>query len=131
MEQFRVKAADGAPPQVEPRVLDTLMAYDWPGNVRELENEVNRMVAFADGVVSVDLLSESVRGGRGLHRSALGTEGAADLAELVARVETAEITRALRLSSGNKTKASQVLGISRFTLQRKLDKYEIEVEEAP
>ena len=36
-----------------------------------------------------------------------------------------EIAKALRLSSGNKTKASALLGISRFTLQRKLDKYGI------
>jgi transcriptional regulator with GAF, ATPase, and Fis domain len=118
------------PPSVDPRVLELLKAYDWPGNVRELENEVSRMVAFSDDVIVPDILSESVRGGRGVYASSLGGEGCGNLAELVARVETSEISRALRMAEGNKTRASQTLGISRFTLQRKLDKYEIEFEEA-
>jgi DNA-binding NtrC family response regulator len=58
------------------------------------------------------------------------TEHAGSLSDLVARVETSEIQRALRTAGGNKTKASQILGISRFTLQRKLEKYEIDIEEA-
>jgi transcriptional regulator with PAS, ATPase and Fis domain len=106
----------------------------WPttgaGNVRELENEVNRVVAFSDEVVLPDVLSESVRGGRGAYPAAMTTEHAGSLSDLVARVETSEIQRALRTAGGNKTKASQILGISRFTLQRKLEKYEIDIEEA-
>ena len=46
-----------------------------------------------------------------------------NLVELVERVEKTEIVKALRLAEGNKTRASDTLGISRFTLQRKLEKY--------
>jgi transcriptional regulator with GAF, ATPase, and Fis domain len=131
VDHFLKKATGGeTPPRVDPRVIELLKAYDWPGNVRELENEVSRMVAFSDEVIVPDVLSESVRGGRGVYATAIGSEGCANLAELVARVETSEISRALRMAEGNKTRASQMLGISRFTLQRKLDKYEIEIEEA-
>jgi transcriptional regulator with GAF, ATPase, and Fis domain len=131
VEHFiRTAAGDKEPPKLDPRVLDLLMAYDWPGNVRELENEVNRVVAFSDEVVLPDVLSESVRGGRGAYPAAMTTEHAGSLSDLVARVETSEIQRALRTAGGNKTKASQILGISRFTLQRKLEKYEIDIEEA-
>jgi len=52
-----------------------------------------------------------------------------DLNDLVKVVETREILKALRRSGGNKTKASDLLGISRFTLQRKLDKYGIAAED--
>ena len=46
-----------------------------------------------------------------------------NLVELVERVERHEITKALAQADGNKTRASDLLGISRFTLQRKLEKY--------
>ena len=47
----------------------------------------------------------------------------ANLVELVEQVERGEIQKAMQQAEGNKTKASDLLGISRFTLQRKLDKY--------
>jgi DNA-binding NtrC family response regulator len=54
-----------------------------------------------------------------------------DLNELVERVERAEIEKALRRASNNKTHASDLLGISRFTLQRKLEKYGMEAPGRP
>jgi DNA-binding protein Fis len=46
-----------------------------------------------------------------------------NLIELVETAERREIQKALRLAEGNKTRAADLLGISRFTLQRKLEKY--------
>ena len=46
-----------------------------------------------------------------------------NLIDLVEQVERREIEKALRVSKNNKTRAADLLGISRFTLQRKLDKY--------
>ena len=40
-------------------------------------------------------------------------------------VENRHIARILRLTGGNKSKAASLLGISRFALQRKLEKYEM------
>ena len=51
-----------------------------------------------------------------------------DLNELVEAIESREITKALRRVKSNKTKAAKLLGISRFALQRKMDKYEIVAE---
>ncbi|HMS17945.1 MAG TPA: helix-turn-helix domain-containing protein, partial [Planctomycetota bacterium] len=52
-----------------------------------------------------------------------------DLGELVEAIEVREITRALARADGNKSRAAELLGITRFTLQRKLDKYGLKVEE--
>jgi len=108
-------------PRVEKRVLELLQAFDWPGNVRELENEAQKMVALSEGIVTPEVLSDAVREGpRGPEPE---EEGVRNLDALVEQVEREEISRALRLAGGNKTRAATHLGISRFTLQRKLDKY--------
>ena len=106
-------------------VLERLLAHDWPGNVRELENEVKLMIALGDDVVTPDVLSESVR--RGGTTSEGDTDGPVrNLDQLVEKVERHEIEKSLRRAEGNKTRASDLLGISRFTLQRKLEKYGID-----
>ena len=111
-------------------VLDRLVAHDWPGNVRELENEVKRMIALGDEVIGVETLSESVRRGAG-PAVAGDDESVHNLVDLVERVERREIEKALHRAQGNKTRASDLLGISRFTLQRKLEKYGMEDRAAP
>jgi DNA-binding NtrC family response regulator len=123
---------------VSPEVLALFMAYDWPGNVRELENEVKRAITLADEIITPEVLSDYIRdgsgggaGGRAL--SSFPSAGAVpvdpasgcrDLNRLVEEVERMEIAKAIERSGGNKTKAASLLGISRFTLQRKLQKYE-------
>ena len=110
---------------IDDEVTDLLHAYEWPGNIRELENEVKRMIALSDDVITVDVLSPSVRsGGSGLIGGS--DDGPVrNLIELVESVERHEIKKALEQATGNKTRAADLLGISRFTLQRKLDKYEM------
>lgn len=109
-----------------PGVMETLQAYDWPGNIRELENEARRMLSLGEEVITADVLSEQVRRGSAATEAESGEDtSVANLLELVEHVERREITKALSLSKGNKTRAAEMLGISRFTLQRKLDKYDI------
>ena len=116
---------------MSPEVLAAFMGYDWPGNVRELENEVKRAIALADDIITLDVVSPHVREGS---RSAGAAPvplaplppsagGFRDLTRLVEDVERSEIGRAMDEARRNKTKAAALLGISRFTLQRKLAKY--------
>lgn len=110
--------------QMADGIIELLSAYDWPGNIRELENEVKRMIALSDDVITEDVLSDIVR--RGARGGFDPDDGPVqNLMELVERVERNEIAKALAGSKGNKTRAADLLGISRFTLQRKLDKYEM------
>jgi transcriptional regulator with GAF, ATPase, and Fis domain len=119
---------DGRPRHLGPGVLDALEAHDWPGNIRELENEVKRMLSLGEDLITVDVLSDAVR--RTVPRGVPSGDDdhVANLLELVEQVERHEISKALRIAEGNKTKAGELLGISRFTLQRKLEKYGMDAE---
>ncbi|MFQ5844105.1 MAG: helix-turn-helix domain-containing protein, partial [Planctomycetota bacterium] len=118
----------GQPPkQVTPHAMGALERYDWPGNVRELENEIRRLIAVAGEVIHEEDISEQVRGGRGVAVDPdVMPDQVRNLDELVRKVEVEEIRRALRVAEANKTRAAQLLGISRFTLQRKIEKYRLE-----
>jgi len=103
-------------------VMERLLEYSWPGNVREIENEVRRLVTLAEDAISLALLSPHIREGREQFR-VRDSGPVRDLNALVEEVERLEILKALEHCRGNKTKAAEALGISRFTLQRKLEKY--------
>ncbi len=112
--------------QMTSAALKAMEAYHWPGNIRELQNEVRRLVTFAGDVIHEEDLSDQVRQGP---RAFAGVPGDSDevrnLDQLVRQVEVDEIRKALALASNNKTKAAKMLGISRFTLQRKMEKYNL------
>jgi DNA-binding NtrC family response regulator len=86
-----------------------LMQYDWPGNVRELRNLIERSLIL--GTLNVSALYA---------QPALGaqqaTEGTTDLHTL----EKQHILSVLDSVSGDKTRAAQLLGISRRTLERRV-----------
>ena len=108
--------------RLRPEVVDSLLTYHWPGNVRELENEIRMLITFADDPISLDRVSERIRS------SSPGIEEDCGDGGLVAQVEALErreIRRALQEAEGNKSRAAELLGISRFTLQRKLEKYRL------
>ncbi|MCA8978898.1 MAG: hypothetical protein KDC14_02635, partial [Planctomycetes bacterium] len=115
-------------PRLPHEVMSALVAHDWPGNVRELENELRRVVVMARGEVSLDLLSPAVRERRSAGTPAVSramTENPGDIKAAVADLERRSIEAALAQAGGNKSRAAAELGISRFALQRKLDKYDI------
>ncbi|MCG3133939.1 MAG: Anaerobic nitric oxide reductase transcription regulator NorR [Planctomycetes bacterium] len=122
------KRSGGRPLRLAPGVLESLLRYDWPGNVRELENECMRMTALATEVVEADVLSDQVRGYVPRGPDIGSPDDIRDLNVLVEQVEVGEIRKALALHGSNKTRAADALRISRFALQRKLEKYGIAAE---
>jgi DNA-binding NtrC family response regulator len=107
----------------EPALL-AMQLYSWPGNVRELENLLERMVILnRTGVIGIEDLPASVRSSSADLAAASTTSsptGAIDLVATLARIEAALIDRAMRTSGGNKTRAAELLGLSRTTLLDKL-----------
>jgi len=125
----RAAREQGRPaPRLPHEVMSALIAHDWPGNVRELENELRRVVVMARGEVTLELLSPAVRERRSAGTPAVSramTENPGDIKAAVADLERRSIEAALAQAGGNKSRAAAELGISRFALQRKLDKYDI------
>jgi transcriptional regulator with GAF, ATPase, and Fis domain len=125
----RAARESGKPAPVIPHeVMSALVAHDWPGNVRELENEMRRLIVLAQDEVRLELLSPPVRERRGIANPAeveALNNNPGDIRAAVADLEKRSIEVALAQAGGNKSKAAQGLGISRFALQRKLDKYRL------
>ncbi len=104
--------------------LELLKQYRWPGNIRELENELRSMVALGGEVLGKDDVPSHIQ--EEVELLVGEDSGFHDLNELVESIESREITKALRRTKANKTKAARLLGISRFALQRKMEKYGLE-----
>ena len=99
------------------------MAYNWPGNVRELENCMERAVALARfDHVTVEDLPEKIRA----YKPNRFVVSADDPGEVVTldEVERRYILRVLSIVGGNKVRASEMLGLDRRTLYRRLERYE-------
>jgi transcriptional regulator with GAF, ATPase, and Fis domain len=106
--------------QISATALRKLVRYPWPGNVRELENEVQRWLALCEERVLPEDLSPAIEG------SNTDAEDPDDL-ELRPRVDRLErelIHRAMERTGGNQTQAAQLLGLSRYGLQKKLKRLE-------
>ncbi len=104
------------PPVVAREAMETLLRHDWPGNVRELENTLTRAVVLTTGnVIRPEHVAPRVD----------TTESADDL-ESLEQLERRQVTRVLHVTQGNKTKAAEILGVSRPRLNRLLEKYGIE-----
>jgi transcriptional regulator with GAF, ATPase, and Fis domain len=114
-------------PGLPHEVIACLVSHDWPGNVRELENEMRRLVVLAQGLVGLEHLSQAVREGRSASGEPLASAAAVvesgDIKGAVADLEKRSIEASLAQAEGNKSAAAKALGISRFALQRKLEKY--------
>ena len=113
------------PKQITPRAMAALEGYNFPGNIRELENEIKRLTAVAGDPIHEEDISEQVRHGPSGLQADSAPDQVRNLDKLVRQVEIEEIRKALAIADGNKTRAAESLGISRFTLQRKMEKYHL------
>jgi transcriptional regulator with PAS, ATPase and Fis domain len=99
-----------------------LLGYTWPGNVRELSNCLERAMIFIekDWIDEADLVIGATQ------QSAHGQEWTVPPSGIVLEeVERQLIISALRRTSGNKSKAARLLGLSRDTLRYRLEKYQL------
>ena len=104
--------------KLPPGVMKLLMELPWKGNVRELENALTRAVILAKGDV---ILEENLPVDTG--------EREIFPLELVSlkEVEKKYIQHVLNRTQGNKTKTSQILQITRPTLDKKIKEYKLSI----
>ena len=111
---------------VSEEALASLCAYAWPGNVRELRNVIERIVILeAREVIQLQHLPAEIRFGHrvgaalsGDHTFVLPDEGV----DLEA-VERSLIEQAMSRTAHNQSAAARLLGISRYALRYRLEKF--------
>jgi two-component system NtrC family response regulator len=112
-----------------PLALQALLRYDWPGNVAELRRLVERAAALAPAREKIDLehLPEAVAASLTVPERVPFRlpPGGVNLEE----VERELIRQALERAHGNKTRAAELLGLTRHTLLYRLEKYGLKTGE--
>ena len=106
---------------IDPAYLGEMRRYYWKGNVRELRNVLEREVLFCERKTLRGAPLAAFGGGvtsAGIKDLSLGP---IDLETETAAFQRAYIRRALALSGENSTAAAALLGISRFTLKRRME----------
>ncbi len=117
--------------------------YAWPGNVRELGNSIKKALIFSSGYpIQATEVSQAISGSeekkvvisegsiekaaRQWVREILTTEVQNDAFQnLMDRFGSIVIGEALSLTEGNRSRAAKMLGLSRPTLQSKIEKYNL------
>ncbi|HID92810.1 MAG TPA: GAF domain-containing protein [bacterium (Candidatus Stahlbacteria)] len=104
--------------------MELLSNYSWPGNVRELENEIERAIALTNGeMLTVESFSDRLRGIDVLVGEAKREKQC--LKDIVSHIERKLIVEALERNNWIKKDTAKALGISRPTLDEKIEKYKI------
>ena len=144
------------PKSISSSVLKTLEQYHWPGNVRELENVVRRalVVSKGDAILISELPPEiasqstvatapssapvsaplpapgDVGGGDvvGLARRLFQWARKDPKLKIIPAVERELVVQALKETSGNQVQAAKLLGITRATLRKRIEKFGIQRE---
>ena len=115
---------------ISPAAQQKLLAYHWPGNVRELENCIERAVVMAQGEI---LGADDIALNPVISRESPG-DVAARLIQPGFSIEDFERTlleASLRKTGGNQSRAAELLGLTRRTLQYRMEKYNIQINRAP
>ena len=105
-----------------------LKACPWPGNARQLANAIERALVLktAPGPIGLSDLPAEVVAPEPAATS-VKADAARSLADLVRSLEREQIVLAMRRARGVKSAAAEALGISRPTLDRKIEEYSIDL----
>ncbi|HTM19295.1 MAG TPA: sigma-54 dependent transcriptional regulator [Kofleriaceae bacterium] len=122
VEWFCWQFLDRPPPRFSARALAALTHHPFPGNIRELRNAVRHALALAGGGdIELEHLPDDLR-----TRTPLRGKRGPSLAEAMRAFEREFVLRTLHEAGWNKTRAAEMLQISRKTLWTKLREHGIE-----
>ncbi len=132
LEYFK-KRIPGRLAGISPDAMAALTRYRWPGNIRELKNVLERLVTFYRDDAQIELAELPAE-----IRAAAPTAGQADTNGVffalppdgvdVEAVEKSFVVQALERTSGNQTAAAKLLGLSRYALRNRVDKFGLRIE---
>jgi two-component system, NtrC family, response regulator AtoC len=110
---------------VSPEAMEVLTRYGWPGNVRELENTIERALILSAHpiILPEDLPKKLLDASSASGAEPVKKEGEpSDKPLSLKDVEKSYVMQVLRETKGNKTKAAEILGITRATLYQIIEK---------
>ena len=109
-------------PALSKEAAGVLESYEWPGNVRELENVIERAVLLSGGetIFPENLCLEGEKGRQPPDET---LRAVATKDTTLREMEKTLIFKTLKKENGNKTRASETLGISVRTIRNKLNEY--------
>ena len=142
VDYFLQKFAGNESPAVQPEAMTLLKNHNWPGNVRELENAIRRALVMAKtGAIQPGTLPPEITQP---DTPVAVEESGDDLSSLAQRlfqwaranpdlrvipaVERELIINALRETGGNQVQTAKLLGITRATLRKRIEKFNIKQE---
>jgi len=134
------------PKSIAAPAVKLLEKYRWPGNVRELENILRRahVIAKSGAILPGDLPAEVTgQGSPNMARATVPADGSATEAAMLARqlfqlarrdpklkvlpaVERELVIEALKATDNNQVQAAKLLGITRATLRKRIEKFSIQ-----
>ncbi len=109
---------------ISPALIKRMQKYHWPGNIRELQHAMERAVIMSQGSV---LEAEQFFFSSGLQQKQQdkGSEELSLENYDLEKVEKILIRKVLQKHNGNISKAANELGLTRSSLYRRLEKYEL------
>lgn len=115
LKNYSVKFAKGGL-AFDEETLSLMSSYDWPGNVRELKNIIERIALLCTGtVIKSDMLPFGIN-------TLVASDKDSVLETKLQDYEKRLIDNALKSAGGMKNRAAEILGISRFSLMRRMRK---------
>ena len=107
----------GPPKELSGEAAEALTLYAWPGNVRELRSTMTKLaVLVSEGTIRGDHLPAHLT---------VKSHREPQVPKTLEEAEKEHILKILEETGGNQVKASQILGINRKTLYKKIKKYKI------
>jgi len=104
--------------------MNMLLHYHWPGNIRELKNIIRKASLLCDSprIHPEHLVFESIA----MTGTEQDTAESLSINEATRKTKIYQIKNALVKAKGNKTRAAELLGMSRRQLYRDIEKFDIE-----
>ena len=150
-EHFLSKADKSGLPikKINNTAINCLMNYSWPGNVRELENFLLRVCAlYSEDILSEEIINFELRQTK-LDNDNVDKEDLSSIidsyfsnnlnkllkdnnknihSDIISEVEKSIIQNVMIITKGNQLKASEILGLNRNTLRKKIGDLNINIQ---